>query len=102
MKILCVCQEGNKRSVVTRYVLNRHGHEALACGVRTNTRETLMLLCQWADKILVAEPQMSALLPGFYEKIDRDFTIGPDIYKDSIDRHLKRQVEKELTKLGYV
>lgn len=101
MKILCVCLEGNKRSVITRYVLNRHGHEALSCGIRPNSPETIQMLIDWADKVLVAEPFLAAALPTT-DKIDHNFAIGPDIYPSGFDRHLKRIVEKELTRLGYV
>src|ERR1700676_4986840 len=100
MKILCVCSQGNKRSVVTRFALN-HKHDALACGVDVNFKETLAMLCKWSDVILLAEPEMRRSLPvKYHKKIDTRYTIGPDIYPPSIDKKLYRLIKKKLVDLN--
>jgi len=70
-KILCVCQGGNCRSVHLAYLLKyRYGVDAMAIGFERNSRETLTLLCQWADAIIVVEGKYRDEIPdGFYEKI---------------------------------
>lgn len=104
MRILCVCRCGNKRSVFTRYVLQGSGkHEALACGLKYNTPETIEMLCKWADKILLAELIMSESIPIQYqEKIDFDFMIGPDDFPESITGPLKDLIYGKLKLLGYI
>jgi hypothetical protein len=102
MKVLCICDQGNKRAVFTRFLLG-HKHEALAAGVKTNSPETINLLCEWADKILLAELNMREYIPeNYWYKIDNRFEIGPDIYKPSIRGHLKRIVRYKLRELGYI
>lgn len=103
MKILCACSQGNKRSVFTRYVLNYSKHEALAIGVDINTTDTIILLCNWADVILLAEPQMKKKIPTrFQHKVDDRFTIGPDVFPTNITGRLKDLVKVSLKNLGYI
>ncbi len=102
MKILCICDQGNKRAVYTRFLLG-HKHEALAAGVKTNSPETLQMLCEWADKILLAELGMRQYVhKDYYYKVDNRFEIGPDIYKPSIKGNLKRIVRNRLRELKYI
>lgn len=102
MKILCVCSQGNKRSVYTRYILN-HSHDVLALGVDVNTSETVTLLCEWAEIILIAEPFMRKKLPvKYHKKIDSKFTIGPDIYPVNVGGILKEIVYRKLKLLKYI
>lgn len=55
MKVVCVCFRGQVRSVAARNILvERYGFKkVLACGWHTNDDETLQMLYQWADAILV-------------------------------------------------
>lgn len=102
MKILCVCGQGNKRSVFTRFVLNPK-HDAVAIGIDVNSQETINMLAQWADVILLAEPEMSVKFPIDQHKIDKRFTIGEDNFPISIaDGKLKSLVIKKLTDLEYI
>lgn len=55
MRILCICKHGNTRSHHVASVLKGMGHEALACGAETCSRETLLMLCHWAERIWMAE-----------------------------------------------
>lgn len=57
MKILTCCFGGNVRSVGCKFVLHmKYGHDVLACGVDHNTPETIEMLCNWADYVIVMEP----------------------------------------------
>jgi hypothetical protein len=100
MKILCVCNQGNKRSVFTKALLN-YNHDALSVGIDVNTPETLALLCEWADKILLAEPDM-AIPEQWQDKIDKHFTIGPDTFDVVITGKLRKIVQRKLIELGYI
>jgi galactitol-specific phosphotransferase system IIB component len=101
LKILTVCAHGNVRSVATRQRLNRRGYEnVIAIGVNTTTQETLGMLCEWADLILVAEPMMLYQLPEVgHRKVSRLFTIGPDLWADPFNQELKDIVIEQIEKL---
>ena len=57
MKILCVCQHGANRSVVLATLLKlEYGYpDSLSCGVDQNSKETLEMLINWADKVLIVD-----------------------------------------------
>jgi cellobiose-specific phosphotransferase system component IIB len=104
MKILTVCEIGTNRSVVTRHML-AFDHDVIACGVKTNSQETLKMLCDWADVILLAEPIMMYKIPytkEIHAKVDTRFTIGIDIYPARHDKHLMILVRKQLKELKYI
>lgn len=102
MKILCVCSQGNKRSVFTRFLLN-HKHDAIAVGVDANSPETIKMLSEWSDRILLAEPEMRKSIPvKQHKKIDLNFTIGPDIYSTNIVGILKVVLVNKLKRLKYI
>lgn len=55
MKIVCICRGGQVRSVATRNILaEKYGFQkVLACGWEKNDQETVDMLCDWADAIIV-------------------------------------------------
>jgi len=80
-KILCVCQKGNSRSVACAYLLKKkYGVDAIACEFKTQSIDTINMLCDWADKIILMAPQYRT---WFYENwIDKLFilNVGHDTY----------------------
>ena len=52
MKILCICEGGNVRSVSLAQHLKEIGHEAIAVGDKYTSNETYALLFKWADKVI--------------------------------------------------
>ena len=52
MKILCICQGGNVRSVAMAQHLKEKGHEAIAIGMDHTSKETYKMLIDWSDKII--------------------------------------------------
>lgn len=70
-RVLCVCQGGNCRSVHLAYLLKyRYNVDALAVGFEKNSQETLNLLCQWADAIIVVEGKYrDNIADEWYEKV---------------------------------
>ena len=63
-KILTMCAGGNVRSVGLKYLLKyKYGHEALACGQDANSAETIDLLCNWADYIIVVDNEYIKFIP---------------------------------------
>ena len=81
-RFLCVCQGGNVRSAALKHILN-YGfqQEALSCSAEKNSPETLRLLCDWADYVVLMSPEMLRWWP---EGLARDklclVDVGPDSY----------------------
>ena len=100
-KILCICQNGNCRSVATCYCLKKRGYKnVIATGWNNTSSETLKMLCDWADKILVAKPSHGDMLPNGKEKIDQVFTIGDDKWLNPMNKELKEIINKQLDLIG--
>lgn len=98
MRILTVCSQGNKRSVYTRFALNKK-HDVIAMGVDVQSQETIKMLTEWADVILLAEKAMKKKIPTKQQrKIDEAFVIGPDIYPVSISGVLLAEVKIKVKK----
>ena len=80
MKILCVCRYGSVRSTAMAHVLKNQGNEAIAAGYDTLSPETMRMLMDWADFILIAEDFMIDNLPPVHNKPIVDVGIGPDVW----------------------
>ena len=60
-------------------LLKDRGHDALNVGLDWNTEDTVKMLLQWADVILVAEESMLSRIPEEHRpKVDTRFYAGPD------------------------
>ena len=88
-KILCVCERGNSRSVALAWLLKEIGHEALAIGMYTSSRETQKMLFEWADTIIVVDAQIS--FPIECVKKITVWDVGKDQYFRSFSPELIRQ-----------
>src|SRR3990167_10002751 len=86
MKILCVCEQGQNRSVVLATILKNRNvkdgqavDDVLAAGYRANKSDTLKMLGEWADKVLVLD---QAVLEGVKDLVPNDkvvlIDVGPD------------------------
>lgn len=85
MKILCVCNGGNCRSVATAEVLKGiYGHEAVAVGTYWIKPESMRRFCEWADVILPVEPK-DAQLP----EPDLTYWKASPIWSDAFASKLK-------------
>src|SRR3990167_9402239 len=60
MKILTVCERNNNRSVVLASILReeRGERDVISCGIQTFSAETLNMLCEWADKIVLVDEML--------------------------------------------
>jgi len=102
-KILTICQKGVCRSVGTRYRLCRRGFtNVISIGARNTSATTLNMLCGWADKILLAHPRFSDIVPAdCVHKVDTNFSIGTDKWYNAQHRDLQNLLRKKLSHLGY-
>lgn len=83
MRVLCVCEQGNCRSVCLARVLKENGgHDAVAVGARSAGKELQLILGCWADRIVLVQKDLG---PGmtylFIDKV-RVFDVGPDVWND--------------------
>jgi len=106
LKILTVCSAGTVRSVSLAHVLKyRYGVDALAAGHDGNSRETLDMLSDWADRIVVMQPQYAAGFPmrNAHKIITVD--VGPDIWQNPLDPALLKKtlrIAKEMEAKGLI
>lgn len=95
MKILVLCDEGNNRSVTVAHHLKYWGHDVIAAGLKRNSPETLQMLSEWADRIVLTErcqvPAIQSMWPplpaAFSSKLDL-WDIGPDVYPRPFNKDL--------------
>jgi len=94
MKILCVCQGGNSRSVAMAYYLKKwKKHDALSFGFRDNGAEVLSLLCSWADIIIPMREEYKQVIPEMFHDKVRVIDVGRDKYL-SIHKELLYKCKK--------
>jgi len=93
MKILCVCRGGNVRSVAAKMILKRYfGHETLACGWENNAWETLCLLGEWADRVIVMHNDFTAMLPAHIQGKTYCLHVGEDIWGNPFHEELQDRI----------
>ncbi len=97
MKVLCVCEKGNSRSVGCAFLLKKKYHvDALACGVVTASFGTLLMLCNWADLIIVMATRFKAMLPDSVQHKVLIIDVGTDRYFRGWRGDLLEQCDKVL------
>jgi galactitol-specific phosphotransferase system IIB component len=100
IKILCVCNKGECRSVGARMCLNERGYtNVIAIGVTNTSMKTLAMLWNWADLILLAKPTHNVFFP-ISDKVYTKFTIGEDRWQDPYNKELHKIINKKLDLVG--
>lgn len=90
-KILTVCAQGLCRSVGLADVLKLHFEpvDVIPVGYRGNTKETLIMLGEWADFVIVMEEKYKRKLPPEMDQSKMLVCeVGPDVYGNSHHRVL--------------
>lgn len=59
MKVLCICEGGNVRSVALAQLIKEKGHDAIAIGIDHVSVETNDMLMIWADKVIDVRKYLS-------------------------------------------
>ena len=85
-------------------IINQIGNfNILACGINRQTKETLAMLAEWADKILLAEQGMINHFPEeYHNKIDKVFELGSDIWGNPFNPDLHTKIKEELKKINFI
>lgn len=100
MKVLCICEHGNVRSVALAYLIKTiYGHEAIAIGEKTINDDTLSILADWSDKIIKFTPGYGAIMGGNGKKVTH-LLIGDDIWFNPFHHNLQHKLLKKLKDLN--
>ena len=87
--ILCVCAHGNNRSVTFAWLLKYVGNfETLTAGLEYHSPETLNMLFNWADIIVVPEDKLLGLVPEEHKSKIKFYNIGEDRYPRPFNKEL--------------
>jgi predicted protein tyrosine phosphatase len=96
-KIVTICQGGNSRSVGCGYLLKyKYGCDTLACGWEGNTPETLRMLCEWADFVIIMQEEFRKYVPEEFHGKLQVVDVGPDIWCNSLHPDLLEVVDAKL------
>lgn len=97
LKICCVCRGGNTRSVAMKMILSRYlGHDAIACGVETNSPQTLEYIAKWADAVVIMEASLVARFPSPEHTPIYLFCVREDIWGTPFDSTLQAKIVRML------
>ena len=97
MKILCICEQGNTRSVGLAYILKTlFNQDAIAIGYKKVGEETLATMYNWADKVVIFDENFH-ILNDEPTKIIR-FNVGQDVWWNFKHQELVHRLYRELSK----
>lgn len=89
VKVLCLCQKGNSRSVALAFLLKKEYHvDALAMGLRTAGPETQEMLFRWCDWMILTSTRYLALIPEPYRHKLKVWHVGTDRFFKGYDPEL--------------
>lgn len=95
MKVLCVCYSGSIRSVALKHILCKIGHDALACGIDSNTIQTIRLLVGWADIVVVMKEEFAEKVRVLTDRKDKRLLIY-DVGEDRWNHPFHPELEETL------
>jgi hypothetical protein len=105
MKILTICRGGIVRSVALASVLRYEaGHDPIAYGVEWGTPETMQMLCAWADRVVLMQPEYADATKlhdrhiGLYQYCVCD--VGPDVWSNPLHPDLLARVRQYVAEWG--
>lgn len=99
MKLLCVCEQGQVRSVALAGILKKRKFDVLACGVNANSKETLDMLIAWADTVIALSKKVQDKLPKDEKVVLLD--IGYDNWGNPTDPELIKTLERKVYEVSY-
>ena len=97
-KVLTVCIQGVSRSVALMWMLkNFYGIDALAVGIKANSLETIQMLFDWADVVIITTKEIGYdELPDEYKKKILLWDVGGDRYFMGYHPDLIKQFGKHM------
>lgn len=93
MKIVTVCEQGLNRAVTAKWLLQFRNHEVIAAGLKRLSSDTLQMLFDWADLIV--------LLDGRYvDDIPPEKLLVWDVGPDRFEHHYNPELVAMLRQFG--
>lgn len=87
MKIVTLCEQGVNRSVTAKWLLQFHpGNEVIAAGTGLQP-ETLSMLYDWAERVIVLDRRLIPLAGVPPEKLVL-WDVGPDRFEHHFNKEL--------------
>lgn len=85
MKVVTMCQGGNSRSVACGFLLKyKYGMDAIACSWQKNSPETLKMLFEWADAIIIMQEIFRQFVPVEFHPKLYVIDVGEDIWANGL------------------
>ena len=102
MKILCLCERGNSRSVALAWLLKDGLNlDAIAAGVKAMGNDTKHMLCKWADKIILVQEELKEFVPEEYWDKMVIWEVGRDRFFRGFEQDLLNQYKEYMKKEGW-
>jgi predicted protein tyrosine phosphatase len=102
LKILCICQRGNSRSVALAYIFkDMLDQDAIAIGIEAASNDTKEMLFEWADSIIVVDETLADGIPNTYWSKLNVWDVGPDRYFLGFHPELLEQFAKYINENGH-
>jgi predicted protein tyrosine phosphatase len=96
-----MCAGGNVRSVALKFLLKyKYGHESLSCGQDANSAETIDMLCNWADYIVILTEEYKKFVPDKYWPKMFCYDVGPDRFGYAFNQELLEILDKMIVTHG--
>ena len=73
--------------------LKKYGHDVLVVGLGYNSPDTVKMLTDWADKIVVMQKELSDLVPADAKDKVVFADVGPDVWQDPSNADLRNRVK---------
>lgn len=101
MKILCLCNEGNNRSVTLAHLLRYWNNDVLSAWIDKNPIDTMTMLIDWADLVILTDMDQVYKYNGDLTEEELKeksclCNIWPDIYKRPFNPELLAIVKEWL------
>jgi len=96
MKILTVCDQGNNRSVNFAHLLKYWNNDVIPIGLDTTSQETLEMLYDWADYIILTEAIQKYKMPEEYNNKIKILDVGADNFPRPFNIELNSKVKRLL------
>ena len=97
-KVLTVCQGGNSRSVAAGFLLKyKYLVDAMACSWERNAPETIWMLCDWADTIILMSAEFVERIPQEFADKIKIAEVGHDRWCNGLHPELLKLVDGYLS-----
>ncbi|HXJ31083.1 MAG TPA: hypothetical protein VNG35_10595 [Gemmatimonadales bacterium] len=90
MRIVTVCEYGLNRSVTAKWLLQFRDHEVIPAGVKNLSEDTLDMLFDWAELVILLDARYHSVLMDL--TVPADKILVWDVGPDRFDHHHNREL----------